>query len=189
VLLDDYMPEYDVANHHEIVVDSTADRAYEAARTTDLSPSLPAKVLFAIRGIPHFLMHGTSLTQTLTLDSVQALGFVILAEDPGEEIVIGVVGRFWRPDSGFIEVAASEFVAFERPGFAKAAISVFVRPYSEGRCLVGTETRVQTTDEPARRKFAAYWLLIGPFSGFIRKWVLEAIKNEAERSLVSTNRS
>ena len=181
--MDDYLPEYDVANHHEVVVDSSTDRAYAAARAIDLSSSLPTKILFGIRGIPHFLMHGTRLTQALTLDSMQTIGFVILEEEPGAELVIGAVGRFWRPDSGFLEVPAPELASFDRPGFAKAAMNIYVRSYAGDKCLVGTETRVQTTDAWARAKFSIYWRLIGPFSGVIREWLLDAIKNEAERSV------
>jgi hypothetical protein len=32
----------------------------------------------------------------------------------------------------------------------------------------------------ARRKFRAYWLVVGPFSGLIRKEMLREVKRQAE---------
>jgi hypothetical protein len=49
-----------------------------------------------------------------------------------------------------------------------------------GGSLLGTETRVASTDESARRKFSIYWRAIGPFSGLIRKILLRQIKGAAE---------
>ena len=49
-------------------------------------------------------------------------GFVILDEVREQELVIGVAGRFWRPDGGrCVDLNASDFVEFSRPGYAKAA--------------------------------------------------------------------
>ena len=43
-----------------------------------------------------------------------------------------------------------------------------------------TETRVFLTDAPSRRRFAAYWLVIRPFSGLTRRLWLRAAKRRAE---------
>ncbi|MDQ4004708.1 MAG: hypothetical protein M3135_00190 [Actinomycetota bacterium] len=43
-----------------------------------------------------------------------------------------------------------------------------------------TETRVLCVDDRARRRFAVYWALIGPFSGWIRHDLLRGIARIAE---------
>ena len=45
---------------------------------------------------------------------------------------------------------------------------------------LATETRVVAHGISARRKFRAYWLLVGPFSGLIRKEMLRLVKRNAE---------
>lgn len=180
MLIDDFMPRYDFVERHEIVVRASPSRAYSAARSVDLASSTRAKILFGIRGLPHLIARRTRLVPELTIDSLQQIGFVTLAERPEAELVLGVVGKFWRLDSGILSVPASEFVAFERPGFMKSVINIYVHESTAGLSLVGTETRVVATDEAARQKFGRYWRLIGPFSGLIRHWMLGAIKKDAE---------
>ncbi len=59
----------------------------------------------------------TGLSQRL-----QGTGFVMLAEVPNEELLMGIVGRFWRLDGGrFLDLTVGDFVGFARPAiFAKA---------------------------------------------------------------------
>jgi hypothetical protein len=52
-------------------------------------------------------------------------------------------------------------------------------PEGEGARLE-TETRICLTDASARRRFGAYWLVIRPFSGLIRRSWLRAAKKRAE---------
>lgn len=90
---------------------------------------------------------------------------MLLAEEPGAEIVLGLIGRFWRPTGGLVRFAPDEFTAFRRPGYAKAAWNFRVRRDGEGRVQVVTQTRVQATDEKSLKSFRRYWRVIGPFSG------------------------
>jgi hypothetical protein len=43
-----------------------------------------------------------------------------------------------------------------------------------------TETRVHVPDPVSRRKFVRYWRFVRPFSGLIRRQVLQAAKRRAE---------
>jgi hypothetical protein len=107
-------------------------------------------------------------------------GWVPLAEEPGVELVIGSVGRFWRKDYGGRPVTPDQFVPFQEPGYAKLAISLAARPVGSG-CIVRYEARTATTDESARRTFRRYWRLIAPGVGLVMRRVLRRIKAEAER--------
>ena len=105
-----------------------------------------------------------------------------LAEDAGE-IVIGTVGRFWRPSPAHAEIAgAAEFGAFDVPGWAKAVMNFSVAAVDGGRTRLVTETRIAATDTGARWRFGAYWTIVHPGSALIRRMWLRAVKARAERA-------
>ena len=178
-LIDEFLPRFDVREHHEIEVQAPSAVTYRAARELDLGGSVPVKALAFVRGIPHMLTGKVRPTASLTFDTALKFGFMVLAEEPGSELALGVVGRFWRLDSGIRHVAPESFVAFDEPGFAKAVMNFRVVEQGTGSHLE-TETRVLATDESSRRKFRLYWAAIGPFSGYIRHVMLRTIKASAE---------
>ncbi|MFI5527536.1 hypothetical protein ACIA8O_03165 [Kitasatospora sp. NPDC051853] len=102
--------------------------------------------------------------------------WVTLLEEPGRALVLGRAARFWRPvpeGSPPLRDAAG-FLAFEAPGYAKAVIPHDVLPHGDGSLLV-TETRVCGTDSRSARLLAAYWCLIRPGVGLIRRSALAAV--------------
>src|SRR5439155_412805 len=66
------------------------------------------------------------------LEDAGRLGFVELGREDGEEIVLGLIGRFWRPGGGIVRIEPGEFTTFDRPGFAKAAWNFRVLREGEG---------------------------------------------------------
>jgi hypothetical protein len=109
------------------------------------------------------------------------LGFTVLAEDPKREIVAGVVGQMWKRGGQAASIAdGAEFVAFDRPGYAKVATN-FLLLEQDSDTRIETETRVLATDSRGRQGFARYWRLIRPGSGAIRRALLRAIARRAER--------
>lgn len=179
-----HLPTYDVRSAHAIEVRAPAGVTYEAMRNLDMGKSLPVMVLFAVRGLPHLLTGKVRPRRTVTLDAVLGLGFVILEERSPGELVMGAVGKFWRPDSGLVRITAEEFPTFDKPGYARATMSFTVEETDVGSRLA-TETRVACTDASARRMFGLYWRAIGPFSGFIRRVMLDGVKRAAEDQVAS----
>jgi hypothetical protein len=176
--LDDLIPTYDVRSRHEGVAMAPARDVWAAVdrlRFADASPWV--RVLLRLRGIPD-LSH---LTLRRSLDR---LGFRVLVDRPGEELIAGVMGRFWALDergtSLVTPVDGRELIEFDVPGYAAAVLSLRLEPVDEGRTRIVTETRVRGTDAAARRRLAAYWLLIRPFSGFLRRDLLRAVARLAE---------
>jgi hypothetical protein len=172
VHLDEYLPTYDVASRHAVDIRVSPQKAYAAVLACDLRSSLIARLLFAMRGM-------SADAAGSVLEHVERLGFIRLREDPPREIVMGLVGRFWTPRGDLQRLSSYDFVSFERPGFAKAAWNFLVDPLSDGSVRVSTETRVLCLDASARRKFALYWTVIGPFSGLIRREMLKEIQQRA----------
>lgn len=176
MLIDGLLPEFDAVERHRVEVRAGARRTYAAVRGADLGRSALVRLLFATRGIRGALRPGR-----ITLDALRGAGFVLLGEDPGSEIVLGIVGRFWTPRGGLAEVRAEDFTSFDRPGYAKAAWNFHLEP-RVAVTLLSTETRVAATDDAARRRFRAYWALVRPFSGLTRSRALGVMKREAERA-------
>ena len=76
------------------------------------------------------------------------------------------------------------FRAFARAGFVLTATSFELEALGDGTRL-STETRVQPTDPAAGRAFRPYWWAIRAGSGLIRRDVLHAVRQRAERDASS----
>jgi hypothetical protein len=138
-------------------------------------------VLAAVRARPLLFRRGRPpLQPKATLDGFLRAGFVRLDESPGEELVLGLAGRFWRPAAEIVRLTPDEFRTFRRPGNALAVWN-FRLEDEDGGVRLTTETRVRCVDEAARRSFLRYWRVVGPFSGLIRVRMLRSIRRTAER--------
>jgi hypothetical protein len=180
VLIDPFLPEFDVAERHAVTVNAPAERTWEAVRRLDLSRSPAIRLLLAARGLTR--PRGQRRRATMTFDDFTRRGFVLLEQADGVEMVFGIVGRFWKPRGGVLRLDGDGFASFDQPGYAKAVWNFRVEPRGDHRSVVWTETRVRCTDEASRRKFVLYWAAIGPFSGIIRKRALALAKRDAEGS-------
>ncbi len=171
MLIDRFLPRYDVSARYHVHVHAPVGSVYSAARFLDMRGSRTIRWLYRLRGLP---------ADGLTLDGMLAWGFVLLADKPLQEIVFGLIGRFWTPSAQVQLIKADTFTAYNRVGFAKAAGNIAFIPQGDGSVRVETETRVFCPDDTSRRCFRLYWLLIGPFSGIVRHQWLRIIKRKAE---------
>jgi len=171
MLIEQILSEYDEREYHEIQILGNPRRVYNAVRSLDFSHSSIIRHLFRLRGLP---------VASMRLDDLLNVGFVVVAEVPDEEFVLGLVGKFWRPTGKIEKVDAVQYREFKRRGYAKAAWNFAIHQTSSDAVRLSTETRVKCTDEQSRRFFRLYWLLIGPFSGWIRKEILRGVKRKIE---------
>jgi hypothetical protein len=162
-LLSDVLPRWDVGKRHAIELDAPPERVWAALHETTLGDMPVARFLFRLRGLPSAPERGL----------LELEGFQRIAEEPPRELVVGAVGRPWVLTAQLERDA--DLRTFSDPGFAKLALNVTY----DGR-LLATETRVQLTDSRSRLLFKLYWLVIGPFSGVIRRRWLRAIKRRVE---------
>jgi hypothetical protein len=180
VSLDDHLPEYDFNEIHSGRVNAPPADALAAARALTSREVPLARALMALRALPARLRGRRRALDVPILDAFVRGGFVVLAEHP-DELVLGGVGRFWKPSAEVRPVAAGDFAAFDEPGWAKAAFNFEVRPEPDGTSVLTTETRIQATDAAARRSFGRYWRVIHPGSALIRRAWLREIRRRAER--------
>jgi hypothetical protein len=183
--LDEFLPDFDVNEVHSAHVAAPPEAVLAAVRAVT-SREVPLLVLLmAVRGLPARIRRGRSARVRRALDApllgqFTRGGFVELADRPNE-LVFGVVGRFWTADGGVRRLDAADFAAFDEPGFAKAVVNFHARAVTGGSRLT-TETRIKGTDEAARRSFRRYWRLVMPGSAAIRRAWLRGIRKRAERA-------
>jgi hypothetical protein len=177
MLIDDFMPRWDERERHERLVPASPEQVDRALR--DLRGSdLPLTRL--LMGIRTLLAPGARPTREPLLETAQRLGFVVIAEVPLQEVVLGVAGRFWRPRADGIDAldGPDAFRAYDRPGSVRATWNFHLAP-ADGGTRVVTETRIVATDAVGRRKFRLYWRIVMPGSALIRRELLGALARRA----------
>jgi hypothetical protein len=182
-VLDGFMPLYDVVERHRIRVAAPAELTLTVARELDLSDSCLVKAIFRGREI---MMRSTPPPEHVAeplglLATALRLGWGVLTDVAGREIVLGAVTKPWEPNPVFNDLLPRDFVAFMEPGFVKIAFTLRVDALPDGTSVFRTETRALATDVDARAKFRRYWALVSPGVALIRGAMLEPIKREAER--------
>lgn len=172
MLLDRFLPHCDVFERHSTTVRASPERVYATLRTADFGDSRMVRLIMGLRGMrptPKPSDPGTFRRE----------GFYVLADDAPRELVIGLEGPFWQPRCKLLKVDAESFMKPVSRNAARGAWNFLVEPQGDGTVQLSTETRVLCADD-ARLKFRLYWLLIRPFSGLIRRFMLRAIRKQAE---------
>jgi hypothetical protein len=182
-LLDEYMPAYEVNEFHSEMVHASPERVYGAMKETTFAEVKVFSALMQIRraAAGKFQRVKGADIPIFTLLSRKGSGFVLLAEDPQHEIVLGTAGRFWSTGAARSIQSRDDFLAFNESGAAKSVFNIKMEDAGNGWTRVTTETRALGNDPTARRKMAAYWRVIYPGSATIRRMWLRAIKARAER--------
>jgi hypothetical protein len=153
-------------------------------RALDLSRSPIIRAIFALRTLPSWLRgQASGAPKGPFLEQAVGLGWVVLEEVPGKELIAGAVTQPWEAVVHFRGLAPEQFIAFGEPGYAKIVWGIGARARGEGASTVYTETRVQTTDPASRRKFRWYWFVLGAGIRLIRREALRVVARDlAHRS-------
>lgn len=180
--LDQFIPVYQFYEFHAMRVAAPKARVYRAIKEVREDEILLFRTLTWIRRMgrpgPESVLNAPE-RQPL-LEVVTHSSFLLLAEDPNQEIVVGTLVAAppgWRPKPN---PTPENFKAVHAPGFALAAMNFHLEDDGAGGTLVTTETRVYATDVATRRKFARYWRVIYPGSALIRRMWLRAVQRRSE---------
>src|SRR5437773_7274940 len=186
MLIDSFVPNPDAVEVHSIVINASSETVVHALWTADLAGSVVIKLLLGLRSLPEVVLRGGRLPRDrkITLQAMIDSGFGILANQP-EEIVLGVIGRFWRPAGNLSPFNRESFDGEVPPGLARAVWNFSLKDGGAGRTILSTETRVICGDRVSRRKFRVYWFFVRPFSGLIRLLMLRAVRNACAKNHVS----
>lgn len=185
-LIDAALPRFQFHERHSIEIAAPPDTVWRALHELEAREVAPVRWLMGLRLLPARLLGRVALQapapQQRVLDALLQSRFVRLDERPGSELVLGTAGRFWRlaGERGTLE-GREAFLRFAEPESARAAMDFRIEALAAERTRLSTETRVETTDEAARRRFRLYWAFVQPGSALIRLVWLRAVKRRAER--------
>jgi hypothetical protein len=195
MLLDDLMPRYDVVERHRTIVRASPDVVFNSIREANLAGGALTRALLALRAAPAATAalvrspraawaehrgRAAARPHGIRLQDFERAGFRVVAELAPEELVIGLLGRFWTPRGALCaDITADTFRAGPPAGQALAGWNFTVAMRRDGSSELRTETRVWCAAD-ARWKFRLYWLGVRPGSGLIRRAMLRAIRRHAE---------
>lgn len=181
--IDEFLPTWDFREQHSRLIQAPASQV-RAALLAITPRELPLSgVMLAMRLAPRLLAarrwpKGLDRSWRETLVD---FGFIELANEE-DEIVLGAIGQFWRLREEMVPISdVRVFVRFDKPAFAKGVINF--RIINEGDSVrLTTETRVQATDDRARRSFRPYWVPVRAIGGLMRMEMLWAVDRRVQRS-------
>jgi len=200
VIVDDFLPVYDVSDAVATVVEADLTTTWAALLAVDLIEVGRRRplvgMLGALRVLPDLASHLLNgkrphAPEHLQLRDLTSLppdqgGWVLLGERDRDEIALGLVGKFWKPVIEFKHVAPSTFREFVEPGYAKTIYSLSVRPLGERCTLLSGMMRTATTDEHARRWFRRYWTTgVGSGAHILVSGLLDVTREMAETQIVA----
>lgn len=184
--LDQFAPVYQFSEFHYIRIAAPKERVYRALKLVTADEIALFRTLTWLRRFgrpgPESILNPPP--QVPVLDVAARTSFLVLAEDPDREIVLGTLVAAppgWRPSGKPTpDDFKALFVTTNHPGFAPAAMNFRIVDAGPTTCTLTTETRVYATDALTGRRFARYWRVIYPGSALIRRMWLRAIARRAE---------
>ena len=173
------------SERHQIHVAAPAAVTFTAACEIDLRQSSIVGAIFKTREVLLGSRPDSSDRPRGLVPWALSLGWGVLADVPGREIVAGAVTRPWDANVVFQALPPDKFLAFNEPGFVKIVWTLRADPVNDRESVARTETRAVATDPTARRKFRRYWSISSPGIVLIRRVVMRLVKAEAERRVSS----
>jgi hypothetical protein len=180
-LLDRFMPVYEIVERHHIAVAAPAATTLDAARHARLESSPLVRAIFRAREVLMGASADRHARAPGLLADVQALGWGVLAEVPGREVVVGAVTKPWEADVTFRALPPDRFAGFSEPGYVKIVWTLRADPRGPTASVFRTETRAVATDAEARARFRRYWSFVSPGIITIRWALLRPVQKDAER--------
>jgi hypothetical protein len=188
-LLDRFMPNYEVAERRHIHVAAPADMTLAAACEADLMQSPIIRAIFRTRELALGSQPVAAQHPRGVLAFTKSIGWSVLAEVPGREVVMGTVTQPWNPNVVFRSLMPEQFVTFNEPEYVKIVWTLRADPTGPNHSIFRHETRATATDPIARAKFHRYWAFFSPGIKLIRWLVLPQIRIEAERQVTARMRT
>ena len=187
--LDRFMPVYEVVDRHRIAVAAPAHVTLDVACSLQLS-SIPAvRAIFKGRELILGSRPDTRDRPRELVPEMLSIGWGVLDEVPGHEMIFGAVTKPWEPNVTFRALTPGTFASFSQPGYVKIAWTLRADPTGGGRSVFVTETRAVATDDQARARFRWYWAWLSPGIRMIRRMTLGPVRREAERRARSRMRA
>jgi len=191
MLIERLMPDYDATRIEHRVVPAVPEEVWRAVREADFvrtaEEQAAVRYLFGARSAAERLVssvRGRRAPERQEPDSMRLADmprhgeWVLLGENPPEEIAFGAIGRFWAGETRWLTLDADTFGTFAEPGLARIACNFSLRPYGLTQTLLSYEARTKGTDEASSAAFMRYWRPLAPFIGSVMRAQLRMVERE-----------
>src|SRR5688572_25467421 len=105
MLQDHFLPRYHFSEKHHISIRQSPEKIYSLVYDLDFSGSWIIRLLFKLRGMGK----RTTLKKGLLQEK-----FIELAHRANDEMVLGLVGQFWKANGNLQNLQPAEFMAFNQ---------------------------------------------------------------------------
>lgn len=170
-----YLPHPRHVETMRIFVTAQPEVAWQTARHFDMSTVPWVRFLFSLRTLAEKSPH---TEPKIGVDAItETEGFALLHEEPGKEVVVGAIGKFWHLKIPYIKVPSWDFASFSDPGWGKLAWAITVEPFGKGS-TIAFELRTTAADELSWKRLQRYYTIIGKFSNLIRHSLMKHLQTE-----------
>ena len=180
VPLDRFIPHPDVRERFETTIRAPADLVMEVAAQFDMQSVPAVRMIFWLRERLTRAARSAPRKPQGILEETRALGWGLLAEQPGRFVVCGAACQPWQANVEFSAVAPDGFATYAERCKVKIAWSLEATEIGPAVTRFGQETRAVATDGQARIRFRRYWRWARFGIVAIRLLMLPAVRRAAE---------
>jgi hypothetical protein len=173
MLIDKYLSAYHFNEVHSIEINGFVSGIYQKMLQCDFSSSALIKFLFRLRGMSK---------EVYSIEHLTKMGFIKLDEEPGREILFGMVTDNPMFNTCQLTISSKDFLQKANGNIIKAVINFTIQDKSNSQHIISTETRVWCGTKAMKSKFKFYWFFIKPFSQLIRKSMLKEMKVQIQQT-------
>jgi hypothetical protein len=185
--IDQVLPDREFRGEVSVTVRASPETIFRALGEVTAGEMPVARALGELRYLPGRLRGRSPVEASAEesfIDELKRGGTVVLAEEPGREVVFGSAGKYHQVvDQEHVALSnADEFRDFDDPEYEKLVMAVTVSGTNvPGEAVLTLEHRTKPLSEDAKGQFARYWLVIKPVGNFVSKQLLLAVKKRAEK--------
>jgi hypothetical protein len=186
LLADRFLPRYDVTQVQHVLIEATPVATYAHLRNADLMDDALIRILVRLMAMPEQAVRRVRRLPTrvsapahATFDDMLGTNaWILLAEEPGRELVLGLLWPFTQAVPQIPSVQPEDWATFAEPGYAKVAWSLSVWPFGAGRTLLISEARTAATDPRTAARFRLLWRGLAPFAALLKRRLLHLVQAE-----------
>src|SRR5690348_8942301 len=127
MLIDKYLPAYQFSEFHSIIITGFVDGIYQKMLQCDFSNSFLIKFLFKLRGMRK---------DVYTIEHLAKMGFIKLDEEPGKEIIFGMVTTNPMFNTCQSNISPTEFLQNSDDTIVKAVINFRLQDNSNSQHII-----------------------------------------------------
>ena len=182
-----FLPAYQFSERHDSKpMAFTANTILDKVETYDIRTDWVANLLLTVREWPS-RVRGVLSNTPLQQEETFGLHTFTLLQRSANELSLGLVGKFWRPDMGLVTIPdAAAFEAFSDPTVAKLVLRFQVLEETDSACILRTETFIYCPTPQTKWLFWPYWVVIRAASGWIRSRTLRLIHQQLVKEAAGT---